>query len=221
MGSVVLFGIGSAIGVEYAETCKRLGLHVAAAVRNRDGAVFHDDAGAVVDAAGLAPELRALPCFCPLFTPRNRYAAVAEATALGCAFSRPLVDPTAIVASNAAIGAGSFVNAGCVIGAFTVLAEHVVVNRSASIGHHVEIAAFASVGPGAVIAGDVRIGRGAMVGAGAIVLPAVRIGAHAVVGAGAVVTADVPARAKVFGAPARVVATDVPELETGIILEPD
>ena len=206
---VVLFGIGSPLVVEYEETCNRLGYTVAAAVRNRPGPVFFRDERVITEARELAP-VSAWSCFCPLFTPRNRFVATAEAVDLGWTFTGALVDPTAIVASSAIIGNGVFVNAGCVLGAELTLHEHVVVNRSASLGHHVEIGAFASVGPGVVVGGLVTIGSGAMLGAGAVILPQVNVGAHAVVGAGSVVVRDVPAHGKVLGNPARLVASGLP-----------
>jgi len=207
--TVVLFGIGSPIVAEYAETCSRLGHTVAAAVRNRPGPVFFRDERVIVDAAAFAP-VAGWSCFCPLFTPHNRFVATAEAAKLGWTFGDALIDPTAVVASSAAIGAGGYVNAGCVLGAELRLREHVLINRAAAIGHHVEIGAFASIGPGVVVGGLVTIGAGAMLGAGAVILPNVTVGAHAVVGAGAVVVRDVPAHAKVIGNPARIVDTELP-----------
>ena len=211
---MVLFGAGSPIIVEFEETCRRLGYSVAAAVKNRTGPVYCDRV--VVDVGDLTPALRGLTCFCPMFTPLNRYIAFVEAAALGCTFSHALVDPTAIAASSAVTGVGTFVNAGAILGAHASLAEHVLVNRGATIGHHVDIAAFASIGPGVVVGGQATIGRGAMIGAGAVVLPQVRVGAHAVVGAGSVVVSDVPERSKVFGNPARVVASGLPYLEQAL-----
>lgn len=201
---IVLFAIGSPIVVEYVETCRRLCRAIGAAVKNYDGPVFFTDAAKVVGVHELTPAVTAWPCFCPLFTPANRFAATTEALALGFVFPEALIDPTAIVASTTTVGGGTFVNAGCIVGAETVIGEHVVVNRGVSIGHHAEIAAFASLGPSVVLGGHVKVGRGATVGAGAVVLPNVEIGEHAVVGAGAVVVAGVPARTKAFGNPARI-----------------
>jgi sugar O-acyltransferase (sialic acid O-acetyltransferase NeuD family) len=202
---VVLFGIGSSLVVEYVETCRRLGYRIVAAIRNRPDPVFFEDDTKIVDIGALAPALRDASCLCPMFTPGNRRAAVDEATALGFAFARALIDPTAIVASTTAVGGGSFLNAGCIIGAGTVVGEHVVVNRGTTVGHHAAVGAFASLGPGVTVAGHVTVEDGAMVGAGAVVLPKLTIGARAVVGAGAVVVDDVPAGAKVFGNPGRIV----------------
>ena len=185
--------------VEYVEACRRLGRAIGAAIRNYDGPVFFGDAAKIAGVRELPPAATAWPCFCPLFTPANRYAATTEALELGFGFPEALIDPTAIVASSATIGGGTFVNAGCIVGAETAIGEHAVVNRGVSIGHHAEIAAFASLGPSAVLGGHVRVGRGATIGVGAVVLPNVEIGEHAVVGAGAVVVAGVPARIREAG----------------------
>ena len=207
----MLFAIGSPIVVEYVETCRRLGREIGAAIKNYDCRDYFDDRSKIAGVHELPQAVRSWPCFCPLFTPANRYAAMAEALALGFSFPEALIDPTAIVAASTSVGGGTFLNAGCIIGAETVIGEHVVVNRGVSIGHHAEIAAFASLGPSAVLGGHVKVGRGATIGAGAVVLPNVEVGDHAVVGAGAVVTVGVPARTKAFGNPARVREAGLPD----------
>jgi sugar O-acyltransferase (sialic acid O-acetyltransferase NeuD family) len=203
---VVLFGIGSPLVVEYVETCRRLGWRIAAGVKNRDGEVHLDAPGLVLTAHDVTAEVLGHPCLCPMFTPANRAMAAREAKALGFDFSAALIDPHAVASATSEVGGGSFINAGCLIGAMTAIGRHVVLNRGASVGHHVRIGACASVGPGAIVAGLVEIGVGAMVGAGAVLLPKVKVGAFAVVGAGAIVTRDIPERTKVLGNPARVVA---------------
>jgi sugar O-acyltransferase (sialic acid O-acetyltransferase NeuD family) len=205
--SIVLFGVGSSLVVEYVETCSRLGYTVAAAVNNRPGGESFADPNLVCAVGELPAAVIATPCICPQFTPHHRISARDEAASLGFAFAPALIDPTAVVARSTTVGPGSFVNAGAILGAASVLGEHVVVNRGAAIGHHVTIAPFASLGPRVVVAGYVTIGFGAMIGTGAVVLPNVTVGDRAVVGAGAVVVHDVPPRAVVFGNPARIVRT--------------
>jgi sugar O-acyltransferase (sialic acid O-acetyltransferase NeuD family) len=201
----VLFATGSSLSVEYAATCRRMGLAIAAGISNRDGPGYLPKEIAIVDAARIPHALLSLSCLCPLFTPANRRVAVDEAMRSGFGFRRSLIDPTAIVADDLEVGAGSFVNAGAIIGAATIFGAHVVVNRGASIGHHARLDDFASIGPGAILAGGVQVGAGAMVGAGAIVLPGLSIGEGAVVGAGSVVTRDVEPGARVIGTAARAV----------------
>jgi sugar O-acyltransferase (sialic acid O-acetyltransferase NeuD family) len=202
--SCVLYGVGSPLVVEYEESCGRLAVEIAGAVKNVDGPVHTISRVPLYDADELPARLRALPFIVPIFTPGRRRSAVEDAAQRGFRRGFILVDPTAIVARSTAIGWGTFVNCGAVIGGAGQVGHHVIVNRSASIGHHARIGDFASIGPGAVLAGNVTLGRGAVVGAGAVIVPQVTVGDNAVVGAGSVVTEDVPANSLVGGHPARV-----------------
>ena len=208
--SIVLYAAGSPLVADVEESCRRLGVTIAAAVRNVAGAHYLLDASLLREAEDIEPALLRVPCIVPLFTPSNRDQATREAAARGFTIAPALVDPTAIVAPSTVIGQGSYVNAGAVIGAAGRLGPHVIVNRSGSIGHHVEIEAMVSIGPAAVVAGQVRIGRGALLGAGAIILPKVEIGAGCVIGAGAVVTRNIPAGSLVRGNPAKIVRDGLP-----------
>jgi sugar O-acyltransferase (sialic acid O-acetyltransferase NeuD family) len=201
-GRIVLFGVGSPLVADYEETCRRLGVAIAAAVRNRPGETYVT-AVPTIELRELNEHIRATPCLCPLFTPANRRTAWGEAQAAGFSAASALVDPTSIVASSTTVELGSYINAGCTIGAAGRMGSQVIVNRGSSVGHHVFIGSFASIGPGVTIAGQVEIGEDAMIGAGAVVLPKVRIGRGAVVGAGAVVIRDVPDLVTVVGPPAR------------------
>lgn len=192
--SIVLFGVGSPLIVEYEETCRRLGLAIAAGVRNRAGEVFLSAGLRLLDVGEIDPDVLRTPCLCPLFTPGNRHLACREADDLGFSFAPAVVDPHAVVAGSTEIGEGSYVNAGSVIGAGGRIGRHVVINRLAGVGHHAQIGSFVSIGPGATLCGQVEVGDGVLVGAGAIILPKVRIGAGVIVPAGTVVKNNVPDR---------------------------
>lgn len=105
------------------------------------------------------------------------------------------------------IGAGTFVNAGCVI----LDVARVVIGERCQIGPNVQI--LTPTHPldpdlrraGWEAAEPITIGDNVWLGGGAIVLPGVTIGDDSVVGAGAVVTKDVPARTVVAGNPARMI----------------
>lgn len=114
-----------------------------------------------------------------------------------------LVHPSAVVAKSVALGAGSQVLAGSVIGPRSRIGVASIVNTAASVDHECTIGDGVHIAPGAVLAGCVRVEARAFVGAGAVVLPRIVIGADAVVGAGAVVTKMVSAGAVVVGNPAR------------------
>jgi hypothetical protein len=204
--SIVLFGIGSPVCADVVESCRRKGLGIAAAIRNVPGSAYVGKGISILEVAQATPEIAKLPFLLPMYGPKNRRTALADAIELGFHGPTQLLDPTAIVAGDCAIEAGVYVNAGCIIGSGSSLERFAFCNRGANIGHHCRIGAFASIGPGAVLCGRVTIGEGALIGAGAVVLPQVRIGAAAVVAPGAVVARDVPDGGLAAGNPARILA---------------
>jgi sugar O-acyltransferase (sialic acid O-acetyltransferase NeuD family) len=207
---IVIFGCGGRLIVDVEESCGRLGIEIAAIVKNFDGPVHALASERVVNADDIDEAMRGHAYLVPLFTPVNRFAACRDAAARGFRRAATVIDPTATVARSATIGCGVYINAGAVIGGAARLGTFVVVNRSASLGHDVELDDFASVGPGATICGGVQLGRGAVVAAGAVVCPGVRIGANSVIAAGAVVRKSVADHCLVVGNPARIINRDYP-----------
>ena len=110
--------------------------------------------------------------------------------------------PSAVVASEAAIGDGSMICARAVVGCASRIGRGVILNTGCTVDHHAQIEDFVHVAPGVHLGGNVSIGQEALVGIGAVVLPGVSIGRGAIVGAGAVVTRDVADRTTVVGVPA-------------------
>jgi sugar O-acyltransferase (sialic acid O-acetyltransferase NeuD family) len=211
MRSVILFGIGSPLLIDYEESLHRLGASIAAGIRNRDGASYLSDGVPVLTPSELDDAIRSIPFLVPLFTPAHRMIAAAEAQALGLVPAAPLIDPTSIIPRHAVFGEGSYVNAGCCLGGASRFGAFVMINRGVTIGHDANFGDFVSTGPGAVVAGNVTIGHGAMLGAGCTILPRVTVGDKAVVAAGAVVNRDVSAHCLALGNPARVIRSAPPE----------
>ena len=114
-----------------------------------------------------------------------------------------LVDPTAWIGPDVAIGEGAMVYPGSRCTTNVVIGRHSHVNCGATVSHDCRIGDFVSVSPGALINGGVTIGDGAFIGTGAIVLPGIEIGPGATIGAGAVVTSDVETGRTLVGVPAR------------------
>lgn len=210
MDRIVLFAVGSPLAIDLEESCLRRGLDIVAAVRNVEGPVYVSRELRIIAADDLAPADLEHSFALALATPAARKKALEAAFELGFSRAAAVVDPTSPVARSTRLGAGIFINAGCVVGGGGTIGDFALVNRGASVGHHVVIEAFGTIGPGVVIAGAARIGRGAFVGAGAVVLPQVEIGSNAVVGAGAVVTRSVPDNVVVAGNPATVIKPSVP-----------
>ena len=125
----------------------------------------------------------------------------------------PLVarHPTAFVAADAQVGAGSHVLAHTSICSDTVVGRGCLINTGAIADHECRIGNGVHLCPGAHLAGCIEVGDCALIGTGAVVLPRKRIGERAIVGAGAVVTKDVAPYTVVVGNPARVLRTLAPE----------
>ncbi len=193
---------------ELVEIIRRQDEIVRALIDNWPGEPIDGAPAPVVAVDELTDELRGLPTVVAPTIPGNRHRARLDAEAHGLRSFPALVDPTAVVASTAALGEGSTVNAGAVIGASTSIGRMVCVNRSASVGHDGVLGDYASLGPGCLLGGHVTIETGAFLGVGAVCAPEVTVGANATVGAGAVVVRDVPPHTVVVGNPAKPLRTD-------------
>lgn len=201
MKQIALFGVRSPLAVEYEETCHRAGIGIPFAVSITDAPRLFATT-LIIGLSDLEPHHLNTPCLACAFSPVRRRALIETAVSVGFTIADALVDPTATLASSARTGAGSYINAGCVIGALSIIGNYVLFNRSSSMGHHTMLADYVSVGPGVTLAGNVRIGESSIIGAGSTILPDLRIGAGAIISAGSVVRRDVPDRTFVAGVPA-------------------
>ena len=110
--------------------------------------------------------------------------------------------PSAVVAPDLTIGAGTVIFAGAVVQPGTVIEEHAIINTSATVDHDCLVSSFSHIAPGCHLAGHVMVGEGALMGIGSIAIPSMHIGPWATVGAGAVVIHNVDTNAVVVGNPA-------------------
>lgn len=113
-----------------------------------------------------------------------------------------LVHPSAVVASDVALGAGSVVMANAVINCGSKIGKGVIVNTAATIDHDNQIGDFVHISPGAHIAGTVTIGSRTWVGIGGIVSNNITVCGDCVIGAGAVVVKDIEQAGTYTGVPA-------------------
>lgn len=204
MSALVIYATGSPILPDIEESARRIGIAIRAGVRNHPGRSYFSDPALEIEPAALDARLLALPFLVPLFTPRHRRQAVAEARTHGFLQPFSLIDPTVAVPRAIEFGPGLVIGVGTILGAASRFGAFAFVNRGANLGHHLRVGDYVSIGPGAVIAGAVTLEDGAAIGAGAVLLPGISIGADAIVGAGAVVTRSVPAGCVVVGNPARI-----------------
>lgn len=113
--------------------------------------------------------------------------------------------PSAFVARDVVVGAGSQILAKAAICAEVSVGKGCIINTAASVDHECALGDGVHIGPGATLAGCISVGARAFVGAGAVILPRLSIGSDAIIGAGAVVTRSLPDGVVAYGNPARVV----------------
>lgn len=111
--------------------------------------------------------------------------------------------PSAVIAPDVRVGAGTVIMAGAIINPATVISENCIINTGATIDHDCVIGSHTHIAPGCNLAGTVITEEGAFLGIGTKVVPGIKIGAWSVAGAGSVLIEDVPAEVTVVGVPAR------------------
>jgi acetyltransferase EpsM len=114
-----------------------------------------------------------------------------------------VVHPSAVMASGASLGVGSYVGPLALVHTDARVGRACIVNSGAVVEHDDMLGDGVHVAPGARLGGNVTLGDLVHIGLGASVIHGVTIGARSVVGAGAVVIAEVPQDATVVGIPAR------------------
>ncbi len=114
-----------------------------------------------------------------------------------------LVHPSAVIASDVKLGAGTAVMAGAVINPCVKIGQGCIVNTCASVDHDCSIGDYAHVSVGAHVAGTVTVGENTWVGAGAVISNNVEVAADCVIGAGAVVVRNIEETGTYIGVPAR------------------
>ncbi|MCL1887501.1 MAG: acetyltransferase [Kiritimatiellaeota bacterium] len=114
-----------------------------------------------------------------------------------------IVDPTAVVASDATLGAGIFLGVNSVVSCGAHIGNHVILNHNAVIGHNARVENFSHVCPGVKISGFCHVAEGAFLATNAVVIPSRCVGAWASVGAGCVVLRDLPDHTRLLPAPGK------------------
>jgi sugar O-acyltransferase (sialic acid O-acetyltransferase NeuD family) len=109
----------------------------------------------------------------------------------------------AVIASNAVMGHGNFIDAGVKIGAGSTVGNHCIINANAVIGAEANVSDFVQIGAGSIVSPGVTIEAEAFIGSGVTLVSGITIGKGARVGAGSVVIAPVKAGETVFGNPAQ------------------
>ncbi len=115
-----------------------------------------------------------------------------------------VIHPTAIIDSEAHVGAGVLILAGSIVQVDSIIGDYAIINDRAIVEHDCYVAEGAHISCGACLTGSTRVGRGTLVGANAVLLPQIEVGDFVKIGAGAVVINDIPSHVTAVGVPARV-----------------
>lgn len=114
-----------------------------------------------------------------------------------------LVHPSAVIADDVAIGAGTVIMAGAVVNSGTTVGRSCIINTCASVDHDCQLEDYVHVSVGAHLAGSVTVGQRTWIGIGAVVSNNLSIVGDCMLGAGTVVVKNVEEAGTYVGVPAR------------------
>jgi len=113
------------------------------------------------------------------------------------------IHKSAIIAKTSTMHHGNLINHNTILGAFSEIGNHCILNSGVIIEHEVKIGDYVQIGTGSIINAGAIIEDGAFIGSGVTVVSGMTIGKGARVGAGSVVISQVNDRQTVFGNPAK------------------
>ena len=115
-------------------------------------------------------------------------------------YKLPLIaDKTAVIASDAQIGEGTFIGKNAVINSDAKIGSMVIINTSAIVEHDCVVGDFSHISVGTVLCGNVCIGSSCMIGANATVIQGKKIGNKVIIGAASTVLTDLTDNQKAVG----------------------
>jgi sugar O-acyltransferase (sialic acid O-acetyltransferase NeuD family) len=141
--------------------------------------------------------------FCAIGGNKARQTVVGRALACGWT-PLALIDPDAVIAPDAKIGAGCYVGPGAIVSVDATVGAHAILNHDCQVGHDAVLEDFTQVSPGGRVSGGSCLKTGAFLGANAVIYQGKTLGAFAVLGATSFAVANVPDGATAMGNPARV-----------------
>ena len=109
---------------------------------------------------------------------------------------------SALLASSSGIGHGNYIGAGVIIGSYTEIKSHLILNPGAIINHDANLGNYVQVGAGSVLNSGVNIEDEVFIGSGVTIVSGIKVGKGARIGAGSVVIKNIEAGETVFGNPA-------------------
>ena len=114
-----------------------------------------------------------------------------------------LVHPSAQIAIDVKLGAGTVVMAGAIVNPSARVGTHCIINTGAIVEHDNALGDYVHISPRAALAGTVHVGDATHVGIGAVIRNNLHIIGGCVIGAGAVVVKNIESSGTYIGVPAR------------------
>ena len=107
-------------------------------------------------------------------------------------FELPVIaDKTAIIASDAIIGDGSFIGKRAVINSNAKIGKMTIINTGAIVEHDCTVGDFSHISVGTVLCGSVSVNMSCFIGASSVVIQGKTIDSDVIVGAGSTVIRDI------------------------------
>lgn len=110
-----------------------------------------------------------------------------------------IIDPSSLVASDVAIGEGTYIGRNVIINADAQIGKMCILNSAAVVEHECSIGDFSHVAVSAVICGQTAVGANVFIGANATVIQNVNIGNGSIIGAASLVRKNIEDKTKVLG----------------------
>ncbi|MGB6429965.1 MAG: biotin/lipoyl-containing protein [Candidatus Acidiferrales bacterium] len=103
-----------------------------------------------------------------------------------------VIDPSARVQRNAALGTGNVILAYCHVGSCAVIGNGNFLSPFVDVEHHCAVGDFCTFGPGVMMSSLVNIGNGVKFGTGVFIEPKITIGSNSIIGSGAILVGNIP-----------------------------
>ena len=113
------------------------------------------------------------------------------------------ISDKAIVSKNARIGAGSFIQAFCFIGNYSIIGKCCKINIRTNIHHDSKIGSFTDIAPNATILGNVNIGDNCYIGSGSVIREKIKIKNNIMTGIKSAVVKNLNSKGTYVGIPAK------------------
>lgn len=95
-----------------------------------------------------------------------------------------IIDPSAVLAADAALGEGNFIGKLAMVNADAKIGSMCIINSGAMIEHECRVGDFSHISVGTVLCGGVTVGKNTFVGAGATLIQGIVVGDGCIVAAG-------------------------------------